>query len=82
MILFITTAVKTSNPTNFFFASLPIHFSPRHIIYTILNESIDDKIFVSNEIESVQQSPDIVIEIKIRRLEWLVQVIRMEGTPM
>jgi hypothetical protein len=28
----------------------------------------------------VYKSPDIVTEIKIRRLEWLGHVIRMEGT--
>jgi hypothetical protein len=32
------------------------------------------------EIQNMYKSPDIVTEIKIRRLEWLGHVIRMEDT--
>jgi hypothetical protein len=32
------------------------------------------------ELQNVYKSPDIVTEIKIRRLEWLEHVIRMEDT--
>jgi hypothetical protein len=32
------------------------------------------------ELQNVYKSPDIVIEIKIRRLEWLGHIIRMEDT--
>jgi hypothetical protein len=38
-------------------------------------------IFGSNlEIQNVYKSPDIVAEIKVRRLEWLGHVVRMEDT--
>jgi hypothetical protein len=32
------------------------------------------------EIQNMYKSPDIVTEIKVRRLEWLGHVIRMEDT--
>jgi hypothetical protein len=32
------------------------------------------------EIQSMCKSPDIVMEIKVRRLDWLGHVIRMEDT--
>jgi hypothetical protein len=32
------------------------------------------------EIQNVYKSPDIVTEIKVRRLEWLGHVVRMEDT--
>jgi hypothetical protein len=32
------------------------------------------------ELQNVYKSPDIVAEIKLRRLEWLEHVIRMEDT--
>jgi hypothetical protein len=32
------------------------------------------------DIEYVYKSPDIVTEIKVRRLEWLGHVVRMEDT--
>jgi hypothetical protein len=34
------------------------------------------------KLQNACNSPDIVTEIKIRRLEWLGQVIRMEDTPI
>jgi hypothetical protein len=32
------------------------------------------------EIQNTYKSPDIVTEIKVRRLEWLGHVVRMEDT--
>jgi hypothetical protein len=38
-------------------------------------------IFGSNlEIQNMYKSPDIVAEIKVRRVEWLGHVVRMEDT--
>jgi hypothetical protein len=34
------------------------------------------------ELQNVYRSPDIVMEIKVRRLEWLGHIIRMEGARM
>jgi hypothetical protein len=34
------------------------------------------------ELKNVYRSPDIVMEIKVRRLEWLGQIIRMDGARM
>jgi hypothetical protein len=33
------------------------------------------------EIQNMYKSPDIVTEIKVRRLEWLGHVVRMEDSP-
>jgi hypothetical protein len=32
------------------------------------------------EVQNMHKSPDIVTQIKVRRLEWLGHVIRMEDT--
>jgi hypothetical protein len=34
------------------------------------------------ELQNVYQSPDIVTETKVGRLEWLVHIIRMDGAHM
>jgi hypothetical protein len=34
------------------------------------------------ELQNVYQSPDIVTEIKVSRLEWLGRIIRMDGARM
>jgi hypothetical protein len=34
------------------------------------------------ELQNVYRSPDIVTEIKVRRLEWLGHIIRMDGARM
>jgi hypothetical protein len=34
------------------------------------------------ELQNVYRSPDIVTEIKVRRLEWLGHTIRMDGARM
>jgi hypothetical protein len=34
------------------------------------------------ELQNVYRSPDIVTEIKVRRLEWLGHIIRMDGASM
>jgi hypothetical protein len=34
------------------------------------------------EIQNMYNSPDIVTEIKVRRLEWLGHVVRMEDTSL
>jgi hypothetical protein len=34
------------------------------------------------ELQNVYRSPDIVTEIKVRRLEWLGLIVRMDGARM
>jgi hypothetical protein len=47
-------------------------------------DHIWSKICISNKtiLQNVYQSPDIVMEIKVRRLEWLGHIIRMDGACM
>jgi hypothetical protein len=40
------------------------------------------RIRTSLELQNVYRSPDIVTEIKVRRLEWLGHIIRMDGARM
>jgi hypothetical protein len=49
-------------------------------IYGPKSEQAVWKIRNNLEIQNVYESPDIVTEIKVRRLEWLGHVVRMEYT--
>jgi hypothetical protein len=49
-------------------------------IYGLRSEQGVWRIRSNLEIQNMYKSPDIVTEIKVRRLEWLRHVVRMEDT--
>jgi hypothetical protein len=49
---------------------------------SIFSIILKDFIRTNLELQNVYRSPDIVTEIKVRRLEWLGHIIRMDGARM
>jgi hypothetical protein len=64
----------------YFLATLSVAILGSKVSTVFIYEYITIICSINLEIQNVYKSPDIVTEIKVRRLEWLGHVVRMEDT--